>query len=157
VQKTININAPLDQVFGFFSNYQNFPRFMSNVREVRDHASGRSHWVVAGPMGLNVEWDADLTEYVPDQIIAWKSVEGAVVENAGIIRFDGNPDGSTRVDIKLSYNPPGGALGHAVAKLFGADPKSEMDGDLARVKTTLETGRPPHDAARPLDSARAQR
>lgn len=150
VQKTINIDALIDRVFGFFSDYQNFPRFMSNVREVRDHASGRSHWVVAGPMGASVEWDADLTQYVVNHVIAWKSVAGAAVQNAGVVKFQQNDDGSTRVDIKLSYNPPGGALGHALARLFGADPKSEMDPDLARVKTFLETGHPPHDAARPV-------
>lgn len=153
VQKTVNINAPLELVFGFFSNYQNFPHFMSNVREVRDDLTGRSHWVVAGPMGMNVEWDADLTVYAVNQAIGWRSVEGATVENAGIIRFQENADGSTRVDVRLSYNPPAGALGHAVARLFGADPKSEMDADLVRVKTLLETGTPAHDAARPLEES----
>lgn len=155
VRKTINIDAPIDLVFGFFANYANFPHFMSNVREVRDHAaSGRSHWTVAGPAGIEIEWDADLTDYVPNKVIAWKSVENASVENAGIIRFDPtNDNGSTRVDIRLSYNPPGGALGHAIATLFGADPKSEMDADLARVKTMLETGHPPRDAAQPLEVA----
>ena len=155
VQKTININAPVGQVFGFFSCYENFPHFMSNVREVRDPGSGCSHWCVAGPMGINVEWDADLTNYIPNRIIAWRSVEGSTVENAGVIRFQENLDSSTRVDIKLSYNPPGGALGHILAKLFGADPKSEMDADLARVKTTLETCHPPRDAAQPLSAAHA--
>lgn len=156
VQKTININAPIGEVFGFFSCYENFPHFMSNIREVRDHGTGRSHWCVAGPMGMNVEWDADLTDYVPNQRLAWRSVEGAMVENAGVIRFQENLDGSTRVDIKLSYNPPGGALGHVIAKLFGADPRSEMNADLARVKTTLETCHPPRDAAQPLTTAQAQ-
>lgn len=155
VQKTITIKAPADVVFGFFAYYQNFPRFMSNVREVRAGETGRSHWVVAGPMGVNLSWDADLTDYVPNEVIAWRSVEGASVENAGIIRFREEPDGATRVDIKLSYNPPAGAVGHVLARLFGADPKSEMDADLARVKTTLETGQPPRDAARPLQETGA--
>ena len=155
VQKTITINAPVDLVFGFFANYQNFPRFMSNVREVRAGETGRSHWVVAGPMGVNLSWDADLTDYVPNEVIAWRSVEGASVENAGIIRFQEELGGATRVDIKLSDNPPAGAIGHVLARLFGADPKSEMDADLARVKTTLETGQPPRDAARPLQETGA--
>ena len=149
VQKTININAPLGEVFGFFSRYDSFPRFMRNVREVRDHGNGYSHWTVAGPAGVTVEWDAELTEFEPHKCIAWASVPGSTVENAGVIRFQETGDGGTRVDIKLSYNPPGGALGHALATLFGSDPKSEMDQDLLRLKTTLETGRIPRDAAEP--------
>ena len=150
VQKTININAPLDGVFGFFSRYDNFPRFMRNVREVRDYGNGYSHWTVAGPAGVTVEWDAELTEFIPHECIAWESVPGSTVDNAGVIKFQENADGTTRVDIRLSYNPPGGALGHAVAKLFGSDPKSEMDQDLARLKTALETGNLPRDAAQPV-------
>jgi uncharacterized membrane protein len=150
VQKTVNINAPLDGVFGFFSRYENFPRFMANVREVRDYGTGYSHWTVAGPAGVTVEWDAELTDFEPHRCIAWRSVPGSTVENEGTIRFQENPDGTTRVDIRLSYNPPGGALGHAVATLFGSDPKSEMDEDLLRLKTALETGQLPRDAAQPV-------
>jgi uncharacterized membrane protein len=154
VQKTIFIAAPLERVFNFFANYQNFPHFMHNVREVRALDPVRSRWVVAGPMGIEVSWDADLTAYAPGEIIAWQSIPGAMVENAGVMRFfedERQGQSGTRVDIKLSYNPPAGALGHVVARLFGADAKSEMDGDLARVKTTLETGHPPHDAAQPAN------
>ncbi|HEX8916779.1 MAG TPA: SRPBCC family protein [Humisphaera sp.] len=137
VQKTITIDAPIDVVFGFFANYANFPRFMSNVREVTEDANGRSHWVVAGPAGIDVSWDATLLAYEPNALIAWQSVEGATVENAGVIRFD-DDGGGTRVNIRLSYNPPAGAVGHLVAKLFGADPRSEMNDDLNRVKVALE-------------------
>jgi uncharacterized membrane protein len=153
VQKALVIHAPPDVVFGYFANYDNFPHFMSNVREVRDAGNGRSHWVVAGPMGTTVSWDAELTAMCPNELIAWRSVAGAAVENAGRIHFQPEPDGGgTRVDIKLAYNPPAGAIGHATAKLFGADPKSEMDADLMRLKTALETGHPPRDAAQPLES-----
>jgi uncharacterized membrane protein len=117
------------------------------VRDVRDYGNGYSHWTVAGPAGVTVEWDAELTDFVPHERIAWQSVEGSTVDNAGSIRFQENGPNSTRVDIRLSYNPPGGAIGHVVAKLFGADPKSEMDGDLLRLKSTIESGRIPHDAA----------
>jgi uncharacterized membrane protein len=153
VQKTINIDAPIEAVFNFFASYESFPHFMRNVKEVSDRGNCRSHWVVAGPAGMNVEWDAELTRFIPDELIAWKTVEGSMVENAGLIRFQQNPDGGTRVDIRLSYNPPAGAIGHSIAMLFGADPKSEMDQDLLRIKTTFESGRPPHDAAQPLEKA----
>jgi len=147
IQKDINIAAPVEEVYQFWTNYENFPRFMSNVREVRDAGNGQSHWVVAGPAGVPVEWDAVITERVPNRLLAWKTVEGSAVEHAGIIRFDPNADGSTRVDVKMSYNPPAGALGHGVAALFGSDPKREMDEDLMRMKTLIETGKEPHDAA----------
>jgi uncharacterized membrane protein/gas vesicle protein len=147
VQKTINIAAPAEKVFEFWSHFQNFPKFMSNVREIQLKGENQSHWVVAGPAGVPVEWDAVITERIPNQVIAWKTVPGSTVEHAGIIRFDSNPDGTTRVDIRMSYNPPAGAIGHVVASLFGADPKSEMDADLARMKTLIETGIRPHDAA----------
>ncbi|TAK07818.1 MAG: BON domain-containing protein [Candidatus Manganitrophaceae bacterium] len=147
VQKTIAIAAPVEKVFEFWNNFQNFPKFMANVREVQLKEEGKSHWVVSGPAGIPVEWDAEITERIPNKLIAWKTVPGSVVEHAGVVRFDSNSDGTTRVDIKMSYNPPAGALGHVVATLFGADPKSEMDADLARMKTLIETGIRPHDAA----------
>ena len=147
VQKTINIAAPVEEVYGFWSDFENFPRFMSNVREVRRNADGTSHWVMAGPAGASVEWDAVVTRRVPNELLAWKSVEGAGVETAGLVRFDRNDDGTTRVQVRLSYNPPAGAIGHAAAALFGSDPKSEMDADLMRMKSLIETDNPPHDAA----------
>lgn len=102
-------------------------------------------------MGVPVTWDAELTRYEPPKLIAWRSLPGATIANAGSIRFEEVRDG-TRVDIRLAYRPPAGALGHLAAKLFGADPKNEMDADLARVKRSLETGRPPHDAAKSVQS-----
>lgn len=147
VQKTIHIAAPVEKVFEFWDHFQNFPKFMSNVREVLPKGENRSHWVVSGPAGVPVEWDAEITERIPNQVVAWKTVPGSTVDHAGIVRFDSESDGTTRVNIRMSYNPPAGAIGHVVASLFGADPKSEMDADLARMKTLIETGIRPHDAA----------
>jgi uncharacterized membrane protein len=148
VHKIINVAAPVPVVFDFWSNYENFPLFMSNVREVKSTGENSSHWVVAGPAGAPVEWDAVVTSYEPNKAIAWETMPESRVQHTGIIRFEANADGSTRLDIKMSYNPVAGALGHAAAALFGADPRSLMDQDLARMKTMIETGRPPHDAAR---------
>ncbi len=147
IQKTINIAAPVEQVYDFWKNFENFPSVMSNVQEVRDNGNGTSHWVVTGPMGVRVEWDAVITRDVPNELLAWKSVEGASVESAGIVHFGRNEDGTTSVQVKLSYNPPAGAIGHAIAALFGSDPKTEMDADLMRMKSMIETGVQPHDAA----------
>jgi uncharacterized membrane protein len=149
IQKTINIMAPVEQVFAAWANYEYFPYFMSHVQGVRDLGNGRSHWVIAGPAGVPVEWDAVMTEYIPNKIMAWKSEPGATVQHAGVIHFESNPDNSTRVHVRLSYRPPAGAAGHVIAKLFGADPKQQMDADLLRMKTFIETGIPPHDAAQP--------
>jgi uncharacterized membrane protein len=139
--KTINVQAPIEEVFDFWTNFENFPRFMSHVREVRKTSEDRSHWVASGPGGVDVEWDAVVTELEPNQVVAWRSVPGSTVANAGIVRFDPNEDGSTRIDIRMSYNPPAGALGHVVATFFGADPKRAMDEDLVRFKSLLEDGK----------------
>jgi uncharacterized membrane protein len=152
VNKIININAPVEEVWSFWSNYENFPLWMHNIKEVRRHDNGLSHWVVAGPAGITVEWDAAETRRVENQVIAWKSVPGSTVASAGMVRFQRNEDGTTRVDVHLSYNPPAGAVGHAVAALFGADPKTEIDEDLSRMKTLIETGHVPHDAAKHVAS-----
>lgn len=148
IQKIISVAAPVEEVFAFWSNYENFPRFMRNVREVRDLGSKRSHWVVAGPAGAPVEWDAEITSYAENERLAWKTLPGSPIQHAGIVLFERNPDGTTRLKVRMSYNPVVGALGHVVASIFGADPKSEMDQDLLRMKTMIETGIPPHDASR---------
>jgi uncharacterized membrane protein len=141
VQKTVNIDAPVERVYQLWSNFGNFPRFMAHVREVRDLGGGRSHWKVAGPAGASVEWNAILTKQVANQLLGWRSADGEDVKSAGLVRFEPNPDGGTRVTVRLAYNPPAGALGHAVASLFGADPKRAMDEDLLRLKSLLEEGR----------------
>jgi uncharacterized membrane protein len=141
VQKTVRVAAPIDRVWELWSNFENFPRFMSHVREVRKIDEGRSHWVAVGPAGVPVEWDAIVTDWVPNQLIAWKSVEGSTVETAGRVRFQPTSDGGTEIDVQLSYNPPAGALGHAVATFFGADPKRAMDEDMVRLKSLLEEGK----------------
>ena len=155
VRKIININAPLGEVFAFFSSWENWPRFMSHVRSVissgpRGAVGERTHWVVDGPVGTTVEWDAVTTRFVENETIAWTSVEGSTVQHAGTLQFVPTADGTTRVHIQMSYSPPAGPAGHVVAKLFGRDPVSQMDDDLARLKTTIETRNPPRDAAQPI-------
>lgn len=147
LRKTIEIEAPPDAVFDAWATYDNFPLFMSHVLEVRDLGDLRSHWIVQGPMGARIEWNSCLTECKRPTVIAWKSEPGSVVEHSGIVRFDPSENG-TRATVHLSYNPPAGVLGHGVAVLLGADPKRELDDDLLRMKSFIETGIMPHDAAR---------
>jgi uncharacterized membrane protein len=147
VQKTITINAPVRKVFELWSRHENFPQFMSRVREVKDLGNGRYHWTVAGPAGIPVEWEAVIAKLEPDRLIAWQSAPGSTVEQQGMVQFRPDGDDKTVVDVRLSYYPPAGELGHAIASLFGADPKSEMDDDLMRMKSFIETGHQPHDAS----------
>jgi uncharacterized membrane protein len=141
IQKTIRVGAPVEEVWELWSNFENFPRFMSHIREVRKSGEGRSHWVAVGPGGIPVEWDAIVTDSIPNELIAWKSVEGSTVDTAGRVRFRPTSEGGTEIDVQLSYNPPAGALGHAVATLFAVDPKQAMDEDMVRLKSLLEEGK----------------
>ena len=139
VEKTIRIDAPPEQVFDLFANYENFPRFMSNVIEVRDLGNRRSHWVVKGPAGSQFAWNAILTEHSRPRRLAWESEAGAEVEQSGSIQFEPIHNG-TRVTVRMSYQPPAGAVGQAVASMLGRDPKRQMDEDLARMKSLVERG-----------------
>lgn len=146
VEKTIRIAAPVEEVFAYWRNLENFPQWMSHVREVRYMGDDRFHWVVDGPAGVPIEWDSELLNVVENREMTWRSVEGSEVQHTGRVRFE--PDGdATRVHVQLCYAPIGGVIGHYVAKAFGVDPKSEMDDDLQRLKSLIETGRPPRDAA----------
>ena len=151
IQKTIHIDAPVEQVFDFLANYENFPSFMRNVRSVEVRDNGQSHWTVAGPAGTTVQWDSVTTRLQPNEHIAWRTTPGSAVQHAGMMYF-APFSGGTRVHIEMSYNPPAGALGHVVAKLFGADPKSELDEDLMRLKTALERTKTSQEAA-PRDAS----
>jgi uncharacterized membrane protein len=147
VEKTISVQAPAEDVWDLWSNFENFPRFMAHLREVRKLDEGRSHWVAAGPAGISVEWDAVITDWVPGQFIGWTSVEGSTVDTRGQVRFRRVSESDTEVDVQLEYSPPAGAAGHAIAALFGTDPKSAMDEDLVRFKSLLEDGKTRADSA----------
>ncbi len=140
LQKTIHIEAPRPEVFAYFRAFENFPRFMSHVREVRRTTEGHWHWVVDGPGGTSVAWEAEVYAFAPDEVIAWKTVPGAAVASSGMARFEDDGKG-TRLEIRLSYNPPAGAIGHALAVLLGADPKRQLNDDLLRLKSLLERGK----------------
>jgi uncharacterized membrane protein len=150
IQKTITIDSPVDTVFAFWTAYENFPLFMSRVLDVRPGARERqSHWTVAGPTGAPIEFETEIVSLIPKELIAWRTIgNGSLVSHAGTVRFEPAPNDATRVTVRMSYNPPAGMVGHGIASAFGADPKSALDADLARMKTLVETGRAPHDAAR---------
>jgi uncharacterized membrane protein len=138
IQKTLYVEAPVEQVYAFWENYENFPLFMSNVRQVQDLGGLRSRWVVNGPGNLPVEWNAMLTERSPNRLLSWRSEPGSMLDNAGVIRF--SPEGTgTRIDFRFCYSPPAGRAGHAMVEFFGADPRTRLNEDLGRLKTLLES------------------
>lgn len=150
LQKTIDIGAPVERVFALWRNYEEFPKFVSRVIDVRPtRISGQSHWTVRGPAGTTIQFDTVLTDYVPNRLIAWKTTASAAVAHAGLIRFAPNLDDTTRLNIRISYTPPGGAIAHAAASMFRQDLRHVLDDELVRIKTYLETGRPARDAATP--------
>lgn len=139
--KTINIDAPVETVYDFWSNLENFPQFMSHVEEVKDLGNDEYHWKVSGPAGTTVQFNALTTKKVPNETLAWRSVEGEPIKSAGTVHFNENRQGGTQIDVQMTYNPPAGALGHTIASIFGVDPKQAMDDDLVRLKSLLEEGK----------------
>jgi uncharacterized membrane protein len=114
---------------------------MSHLLAVTDTGDGHSHWLAKGPVGTEIEWDAEIINDEPNELIAWRSLPGSTVENAGTVRFTPATGGrGTVVQIKLHYQPPGGAVGKSIAKLFGEAPEKQIPVDLMRVKQLLETG-----------------
>lgn len=152
----ITINRPVEEVYEFWRNFENLPRFMNHLKSVTITAPGRSHWVAKGPAGSQVEWDAEIIEEKPNELIAWRSLPGAEVENAGSVRFSrATGNRGTVVRVKLQYHPPGGALGSTVAKLFGEAPEKQIPVDLGRIKQLLETGEIARTEGQPAGRAKS--
>lgn len=139
VEESVTINRPVTEVYRFWRNFENLPRFMEHLESVAAREAGISHWVARGPAGLNVEWDARIINEVDNKVIGWQSLEGSTISTAGSVNFD-ETDRGTRVTVHLQYNPPAGKLGAAVAWLFGEEPSMQIREDLQRFKQLIETG-----------------
>lgn len=141
VRHAVTINRPANELYDFWRNFENLPDFMSHLERVEDVGGGRSHWVARGPGGVKVEWDAETVADIPNELIAWQSLPDADVKNAGTVRFIPVPAGrGTEVHVEMDYDPPGGALGTVVAKLFRAEPNQQVRDDLRAFKQVMETG-----------------
>jgi uncharacterized membrane protein len=141
VEKTMTINKPAAELYRFWHNFENLPHFMKHLKSVKVQDATRSHWVASAPLDGSVEWDADITEERENELIAWKSVAGADVDNAGFIQFKPAPNNNgTEVKVVTEYNPPAGVIGAAIAKLFGEAPEQQIGDDLRRFKMLMETG-----------------
>lgn len=150
VERGIAIDRPLEEIYSFWRNFENLAKFMSHVESVQVLDDSRSHWIVTGPAGTTVEWDAVIHNEVPGELIAWKSIGVADVDSAGAVNFRRAPGGrGTEVRVKLQYDPPAGVVGAAVAKLFGEDPATQIEEDLKRLKMLLEAGETPTTEGQP--------
>jgi uncharacterized membrane protein len=148
IRKAITIDRPRDEVYRFWRNFENLPRFMQHLERVRVLDARRSHWIARGPVGASVEWTAELIEDHPNELIVWRSVDGAAVPNTGSVQFTPASHGGTAVLVELRYQPPGGRLAALVAKLFGDEPDIQVGSDLHRLKQVLELGEVVHSTAR---------
>ncbi len=153
-RKSITINASQEEVYAFWRNFQNFPLFMRHLESVRVTSDRESHWVAKGPADMRVEWRAEVVTDVPNEAIAWRSIDSADVEHHGSVRFERALNGrGTIVRVEMSYMPPGGKLGNAIATLFGKDPYQQLSEGLRRFKQLVETGEVPTTEGQPAGPA----
>jgi uncharacterized membrane protein len=139
VHETIEVQAPLEDVFSYWSNFENFPNFMQNVEEVRMTGQDTSHWSVKGPLGMSVEFDARTTEMDPSRGIGWNTVEGEVM-TSGEARFEEVSPGRTRIDVTMNYSdPPGGKVGEVAANIL-SNPERNLKEDLENFARIVERG-----------------
>jgi uncharacterized membrane protein len=142
IQRSVSVRRPRAETYRFWRNLDNLPAFMTHLEEVLVLDSRRSRWIAKAPAGMQLAWDAEITGETEGERIAWKSLAGSDVQNAGSVRFSDTPDGrGTEIHISLEYVPPAGELGAAVMKLLGEDPDRQIDEDLQRLKRLLESGR----------------
>lgn len=146
--KAITINRQPAEVYGFWRDLENLPKFMRHVESVKATGQNRWHWQVSGPMGTSMEWDAEIASERANEFISWRSLPGAQVENHGAVHFKPAPGGrGTEVIVRLQYVPPAGAVGSGVAWLLGEDPGQQLYEDLRRFKQVMETGEVSRTAA----------
>jgi uncharacterized membrane protein len=141
LEAAVTVRRPREDVYEFWRDLENLPRFMVHLRSVTVMDERRSHWVAMGPTGRAVEWDAQIVEDRPAELISWRSTGGTAVRNSGFVRFTDAPGGrGTEVRVELRYDPPGGVVGAAFAWLLGEHPDQQVRDDLRRFKQVMETG-----------------
>lgn len=141
VTQAITIDKPVAELYRFWRSLENLPRFMNHLESVTVLDEKRSHWVAKGPAGLKVEWDAEIINEAPNEVIGWRSLKDSAVANAGSVRFKPAASGrGTEIWVELEYSPPAGPLGAAVAALFGEEPHIQIEDDLRRLKQLIDAG-----------------
>jgi uncharacterized membrane protein len=141
VEKSITINRSAEDLYRYWSAFENLPRFMTHLKAVHAIGDNRWFWIAKAPLGMVAEWEAEVYNRKENELIAWRSLEGSEIPNAGSVRFEREPNGrGTIVKVSVSYAPPGGTLGATVARLFGENPDKQIEDDLHRFKELMEVG-----------------
>ncbi|OLC49134.1 MAG: cyclase [Acidobacteria bacterium 13_1_40CM_65_14] len=150
VEEAFTINASPEELYVFWRNFELLPRFMNHLVEVRQLDLLRSHWVAKAPAGRTVEWDAEIINEIPGELIAWRTLPGSDVVSAGSVSFKCAPGGrGTEVRVRLQYEPPAGKVGATIAWLLGHDPAYTIHEDLRRFKQLIECGEIPTTKGQP--------
>jgi uncharacterized membrane protein len=139
VTKTVTIDKPASELYSFWKNFENLPKFMNHLESVQITGDKTSHWKAKAPLGMTVEWDAELTSDRPNERIGWMSLEGATIPNSGVVEFRETKRG-TIVKVDMTYESPGGPIGEWVAWALGEEPSIQIAEDLRRFKALMETG-----------------
>ena len=140
-EAAVTVNKPVAEVYRFYRNLENHPRFVTHLQSVQSLDNKRSHWVAKTPLQKSVEWDAEITEERENDVLSWRSLPGADVNNAGTVRFRELPGGrGTEVHVSLEYHPPGGVVGATLGRLFNTITTQRLRDDLRHFKQLLETG-----------------
>ena len=148
VRHSLTVRDTPERLYGFWRQLENLPSFMRHIESVTVIDSQRSHWRVKGPADQAIGWDAEIINDIENELIAWRSLPGALVPNAGSVRFERLLGGhGTTVTVTLEYDPPGGLIGTAIASYLGADPDVQVAEDLQALKTVFERGEVPHIGA----------
>ena len=141
IAAVVTVNKPVEEVYNFWKDARNYAQFMDQMESVNPMTSGRSHWKIKAPPGLSVEWDAQVTQDIPNELIRWTSVDSDNIDSTGTVRFRTAPGNrGTIVSLDVEYKPKGGPLGAKIGKLFAAIPKTQMTNDLRRFKQLMEIG-----------------
>jgi len=137
---SVVVDRPVHEVFEFCHDFENFPRIIAGLHSVEDYQDGRSHWTVIAPSGHKIEWDAVVTKYVPNSVIAWESVRSSPVQSSGLVRFNPSPEGGTRLDLQVDYEPGTTSVDEALHALFHEPIEDQLRADLARIGFDLGSG-----------------
>jgi uncharacterized membrane protein len=150
VERSFTIYKPVEEVYNFWRDFENLPKFMRHLRSVETRPEGRSHWEARAPLGMSISWDAEIVEERANDYILWRSLPGGAVEHRGSVQFRNTPfAGGTEIIVSLDYRPPAGKAGALFAKLFGENPEQQVREDLRRFKQLMEAGEIPTTEGQP--------
>lgn len=140
IDESITINRRPEEVYRFWHNFENLPSFMEHLDSVKVLDERRSHWVASTPGGIKFEWDADMTEDIPNERISWQSLLKSDVQNQGSVEFKkALPENTTELKFKASYAIPGG-IGTGASKLLEYITAKQLKKELSQFKSMIESG-----------------